>query len=85
MIYLFDLDNTLIDTEKNKEHIYNIAIQHGYNREVAKEIYRQARFDGKQNTISLERYMQVLQEYLIRDGKTHLPSIAAETAQAMKD
>jgi len=84
MIYLFDLDNTLIDTEKNKEHIYNIAIQHGYDREVSKEIYKKARFDGQQNTISLERYLQVLQEYLIRDGKTHLPNIATEVAQAMK-
>lgn len=83
-ILLFDLDNTLISTERIKAHLYSIAVRHGYDKNAARNIYKEARFNGKQNTICYRRFLQVLKERLFADGKEFIPNVAAEVEEKLK-
>ena len=66
---LFDLDGTLIDTERIKKLFREIAIAHGYSEERAFSIYEEARTAGDVITITYERFIEILKKHLTSDGK----------------
>lgn len=76
---LFDLDGTLIDTERIKKLFREIAINHGYNEERAFSIYEEARTAGDVITITYERFIEVLKKHLASDGK----ELAADKVEAV--
>lgn len=84
MIYLFDLDNTLISTDRIKDRLYSLAERHGYSAAEAKEIYAEARTIGTWNTISLARYAEVLQDHLQRDGKAYHTNLEEEVRTSLE-
>lgn len=61
---LFDLDGTLIDTEEVKRLFRQIAIDHGFSEEEAYKIYESARTEGDQIAITLDYFLEVLQQFL---------------------
>ena len=66
---VFDLDNTLINTEKIKEYFYEMAVVHGYSLYIAKEIYVESRTKGGKVIMSFDQYIKVLRQWLARDGR----------------
>jgi phosphoglycolate phosphatase-like HAD superfamily hydrolase len=66
---VFDFDNTLFDTERRKQLLYEMAMLHGYSKEEGKKMYDEARVVGEKIVISLSSYISILQEYVTRDKK----------------
>ncbi|GEM_PF-1049694 len=61
---LFDLDGTLVDTEEIKTEFRNIAIEHGFSEDEAKNIYNEARTKGHEIAITFDYFLLVLREKL---------------------
>ncbi|MFB6181384.1 MAG: HAD family hydrolase [Candidatus Magasanikbacteria bacterium] len=66
---IFDFDNTLFDTETKKQRLYNMAQAHGYDREEARDIYKEARTRNEKIIMSLSSYMKTLKDRVNEDGK----------------
>ena len=67
---VFDFDNTLFDTERRKQLLYDMAMLHGYTQGDAKRMYDEARVVGEKIVISLSSYISILQEYVTRDKRS---------------
>lgn len=66
---VFDFDNTLFDTERRKQLLYDMAMLHGYSRDEAKQMYDDARVVGEKIVISLSSFLSILQERATGDGR----------------
>lgn len=72
---LFDLDNTLIDTEKIKQAFVKIALTHGVaSEDEAWKIYKEARDQDGKIKMSLDYFLDVLE--------THVGSIDRSRAES---
>jgi len=65
---LFDLDNTLIDTERIKELLFLAAQEAGISKEDAQETYRRTRDVNNQMTFTLAHYAQALGKPELEDA-----------------
>lgn len=59
---IFDLDNTLINTERIKTVLIKTAIDFGFSETQAWDIYNKSHRDGGKVTFTLERFAEVLIE-----------------------
>jgi len=84
MTVIFDFDNTLYDTEKRKSFFWEIASVHGYSLLEAYEMYNEARHSCEKITISLEKYLEVLQSHLKRDQKEYNEAAVNDIRIAME-
>lgn len=69
MIIIFDVDNTLIDTERMKQDIFFVtAMEQGLNLEQAKKVYQDVRNVDGVVEFSAEKFARVLAERVGKDA-----------------
>ena len=61
---IFDLDNTLIDTERIKELFRQLAMDHGCSEEDAFKIYDKARTEDGKMVLTWKSYINELEKFL---------------------
>ncbi len=76
---VFDLDNTLIGTEKIKDLFYQLAMDHGCSEREAREIYINAREKRGKIKISLESFGRFLELELKKAGKNFSDKLFEQT------
>ena len=79
-----DLDNTLIDTERIKRALYEIAQAHGYTAEEARAIYAEARTEEGEICMSAARFLDVLRAHASRDGRVMQEDAATRALQELR-
>lgn len=83
---VFDLDNTLIDSEIVKDYLYDLSLAYGYDLATAKDIYKTARNNskGNLNLISFESYSDELKRRLLGEGKQFDANISKKYLKGLK-
>lgn len=85
MVVVFDLDNTLFDTETRKKFFYELTILHGYDTQTGQEFYREARDNNLKADFTFSKYVDVLKSHLQQDGRVYQEKEAKEIFRRMRE